>query len=637
MRVLIIAAALSLGLCRAALAQQSYGVGLIPKDLLPYASSVVRNDETTITIKDNDNVLYHYKKAITVLNKNGAEDAQLAVWYNKSRQIKSIKGVIYDEYGKQLSKFGESNFKDESAVNDFSLFEDERVKYYEPAVTTYPYTVEYEYDVKRDQTLNIESWFPAYANGVAVEQSLYKLICKPTLNIRYKETSYADKVETGTDEKGMKTYRWAVKNVKARRSEPYSPNKTSYITSVRLAAQDFTYAGIPGTYTNWNDLGKWIYDKLLTGRSQLSPETIQQVKDLTAGIADPKEKARKIYEFMQQKTRYVSIQIGIGGYQPFKASEVDQLSYGDCKGLVNYTQALLKATDIDSYYCVVKSGSEKSSLKSDFASMDQADHIILCLPFKNDTTWLECTSKTIPFGYLGDFTDDRTVLACTPQGGRLLHTPKYTAQQNKEEIKATFLINENGQLAGDILTTAEGAQYENQDNMLTQSYQDQVKHTQKRYPINNLEVESLKLSASKNIKPILTESLKLTAAEYVTAEDGKLRFNVNAVNRVSNTPRELRNRSNPLYINRGYTDEDVITYNLPDGYKPDRVLLNVKLQKDFGNYTASVVVNGNKLIYTRKMQMIDGTYTKEAYNDLVEFYQAVVDADGYTMTLVKDK
>ncbi len=38
---------------------------------------------------------------------------------------------------------------------------------------------------------------------------------------------------------------------------------------------------------------------------------------------------------MQGKTHYISIQVGIGGYQPFLASDVDRLNYGDCKALVN--------------------------------------------------------------------------------------------------------------------------------------------------------------------------------------------------------------------------------------------------------------------------------------------------------------
>ncbi|WCT14671.1 DUF3857 domain-containing transglutaminase family protein [Mucilaginibacter jinjuensis] len=636
MRLLVLTSALLLGICQLAGAQ-SYQADLIPKNLLPYASAVVRTDETIVTIKDNDNVTYHFKHAITVLNKNGEDDAEIYLWHNKNRSIRAVKGVIYDEFGKPVSKFSESDFKDNNAYDGFSLFLDERIKVYTPPATAYPYTVEYEYDIHTNQTLNISPWFPTSKNGVAVEHSSYNLLCKPGTTIRYKETDYPGKVETGTDEKGMQTYNWKINNVPARRSEPYSPNKNTYITSVRIAVKNFVYEGVNGSYTDWNDLGKWIYDKLLVNRRGLPPETIQQMKNLTANVTDPMEKARIIYKYMQRKTRYVSIQIGIGGYQPFPASEVDQLSYGDCKGLVNYTQALLKAVNIDSYYCVVKSGSEKASLKSDFASMDQADHIILCLPFKSDTTWLECTNKSIPFGFLGDFTDDRWVLACTPEGGKLLHTPKYTAQQNKEEIKANLTLAPTGELAGNITSVYEGTQYDNEDYILSDAYTEQVKRMQKQYPISNLTVEDLKFRADKSIKPVLTETLKFNAPEYAAATDGQLQFMVNAVNRIEDVPREVRNRHNPVYINRGYTDEDVITYTLPEGYHVDRTLLDVNLHKNFGSYVANVTVKDNKLIYTRKMQIIDGTYAKEDYNDLVEFYQAAADADDYRMTIVKNK
>ena len=43
----------------AAKAQKSYDASLIPKDLLAYASSVVRDEEVTIEVKDLDNAIYH--------------------------------------------------------------------------------------------------------------------------------------------------------------------------------------------------------------------------------------------------------------------------------------------------------------------------------------------------------------------------------------------------------------------------------------------------------------------------------------------------------------------------------------------------------------------------------------------------
>src|SRR3546814_15272406 len=82
------------------------------------------------------------------------------------------------------------------------------------------------------------------------------------------------------------------------------------------------------------------------------------------------------------------------------AEEVDRLSYGDCKGLANYTQALLEVVGIPSVYTEVNAGDHQRSYLPDFASFGQGNHIILCVPLDGDTTWLECTSKETPFGYL---------------------------------------------------------------------------------------------------------------------------------------------------------------------------------------------------------------------------------------------
>jgi len=340
---------------------------------------------------------------------------------------------------------------------------------------------------------------------------------------------------------------------------------------------------------------------------------------------------------MQGKTHYVSVQVGIGGNQPFLASDVDKQNYGDCKALVNYTQALLKAASIDSWYCVVEAGRRyKVNLLSDFASMDQGNHIILCLPFKNDTTWADCTSQTIPFGYLGDFTDDRNVLACTPGGGKLMHTPKYTADDDLENRTANFTINADGELAGSMHTTFYGADFENRGEIFNEPVKEQYKMLQKIYPINNMDILNLDLKQDKSFKPFTTENIKLNARDYASLSDGKCFFMINSINRIEEPPRQVTNRQNDVYINRGYTDVDEITYTIPPGYHLEKEPLNIKLDKPFGKFTATMELKGNQLTYKRKFQLIDGTYSKDTYPDVVDFFQDVVDADEYTVSLMKN-
>ncbi|MGZ3776393.1 MAG: DUF3857 domain-containing protein [Mucilaginibacter sp.] len=620
-------------------AQSSYDAGLIPRELLPYASAVVRNEEITTEVKSLDNVIYHVKRVVTILNSNGDDEANLAVYYNKTTSVRSIKGVIYDEFGKTIRKISESDFEDLAATDGFSLFVDDRVKHYTKAVTQYPYTVEFEYEIRAKQSFYFHDWRPNRASGVAVEKSSYQFICDPDFNLRCKEINLPSKGEINRNKEGKKTYTWKIANLKARRYEPLSPEWDNLAARLMLAPEKFAYQDFTGSFTNWQQLGKWVYDKLIADREQLSPQTVEYIKNLTANITDPKLKAKKIFEYMQQKTHYISVQVGIGGFRPFQASDVDNDGYGDCKALVNYTKALLKAVGVDSYYCMVESGRKyKVSLMNDFASLNQGNHIILCIPFKNDTTWSDCTSQTIPFGYIGSFTDDRAVLACTPDGGKLLHTPKYTAEDNLEKRRADFMVNETGAISGDMRTVFTGADYEDRDWIIDESQTERLKRIRKVYPINNLDIKTLEYKQDKRTAPVTYENIKLSAGEYGAANNGKFYFLLNSVDRYteSEIPKQVRNRQNPVYINRGYTEDDEITYTLPKGYKLDSEPLNVKVEKPFGTFNATMTINGDQLIYKRKLQVKDGTYDKDMYRDVVDFYQSVADADNYNVILAKN-
>lgn len=628
-KILLLAMLLpAINICRA---QTGYNAENIPVELKNRASAVIRNMETTVDMRAPENVILSVKKVITILNKNGNDRAALFLFYNKNTAIKSIKGTILNAFGVQEGKFSQSDFADESAVSDFSLFEDDRLKRYTPNVATYPYTIVYEYEVRFKQNLIIPDWYANPYSDVAVEKSSYTFISKPEDKIRIKEYNYKGTSEEANTEKSL-SRTWNVSNLPAFKYEPYAPEPDSYLTYVKIAATQFSYYGHKGNYKNWEELGKWIYDDLLKSQQTLTPATTEEVKNLVKDIEKEKDKVRKIYEYVQKKTRYISVQVGIGGFRPFPAMDVQRLSYGDCKALVNYTQSLLKAAGIASDYCVVNAGNLRTGMDPDFASMDQGNHIILCVPLKNDTTWLECTSQDSPFGYLGTFTDDRTVLACTENGGKLLRTPTLKTSANLLVRKAVLTLDASGNIAGKLQTDFKGSQYGNYSGMVHEPYTEQLKLLKKEYDIDNIDFNNFKLMQKKDDNPVTTETLELTIPNYAPKTNNRVYLIPNAFNKASIIP-EVRNRTLPVYINRGYTDEDELIYNLPQKYtieaKPDsKVIIST-----FGSYNFSVKQDGDKLICNRRLVLNNGTYPPDKYAELMKFFSDVSSYDNSKIIL----
>lgn len=618
-------AILSLFFSAVVVAQDNYDADLIPANLKNRANAIVRNSLTVVDMRTPDNVSYMVSKAITVLNKNGENSARLVLFYDKNTSIKGIKGEVYNEVGKLTGKFSQSDFRDESAINDFSLFEDSRVKHYLPSVNTYPYTIVYNYEIRYKQNLIIPDWVPQSSNDVAVEKSKYVLVSKATDEFRVKSQNIATQPEEQIN-KDQKTTTWQVNNLLAARPEPYSPFRETYQTEVKIAPKTFSYYNIKGSYSNWQELGKWQYDNLLKGRTVLPEATISMVKDLVKNEATDKEKAKKIYQYLQDKTRYISVQIGIGGFQPTKAMDIDRLGYGDCKALVNYMQSLLNAAGIESYYCVVEAGSEKKSLDPNFASMNQGNHVILCMPLKGDTTWLECTSQKIPFGYLGDFTDDRYVLACTPEGGKLLRTPKLATHQNLQKRQANLVLSKEGNITGHVKTVFSGAQYDNHEVMVGKSLTEQQKLLKEAYDIDNINFNQINYLQHKDVSPETTEDIEISIRNYATLSSEKFFLQLNAFNIKANVS-ESRNRTLPLYINRGYTDIDTISYELPENVIPVIPTDQKEFKSEFGSYFSKTAIEGKKLIYTRKFVLNEGTFPPASYTAFAKFVADVNTSD----------
>ncbi len=402
----------------------------IPANLLKNANVVVRFEEERFTIKSltKANLYDHY--VYTILNEKGDRFAHAIGEYdNKLQSVDYIDGNLYDAAGKKIKSLKKSDIKDLSGTDESSLADNNRIKVHNFYYRVYPYTVEYEVSIDYNHTMFFPVWTPMENEHVSVEDSKMKVIGPSDYEIRYKTFNYKDQPVQQT-EKGDKTYTWELKDMPALEDESYSPDWTELTPVVFLGPVQFEIQDYKGNMNTWQDFVKFVY-ALKNGRDQLPDNIKQEVHRLTDGVTDPREKIAKLYKFMQDNTHYISIQLGIGGWQPFDATYVSTKKYGDCKALSNYMYSLLKEAGIFSNYTLVRAGEDDHFFVSDFPC-SQFDHVILSVPLKTDTVWLECTSQTLPAGYLSAFTSDRYALVINENGGTLVRTPKYGLKDNLE-------------------------------------------------------------------------------------------------------------------------------------------------------------------------------------------------------------
>jgi transglutaminase-like putative cysteine protease len=610
---------------------------LFPAVLTENAHSIVREQNTTVHLLSQREMKVSKRRVVTVLDKHGNSQVDAYLHYNNSIKIKKIYALVYDLVGNEIAKIKEKDFRDVSAVPGGTLYSESRVKYLEYTPVQFPYTVEFVYEFTTANTGVIPSWYLQNNYNESVEKTEYAVhFSEPGLCPEFREFNL-EGIEVST-QKSTNSVSFTATGLKPIARESLSPSFEKLVPHIKTRMVNFHYEGVDGRAEDWNSLGKWITDNLLDGQGELPEATRARARDLVKGIKDPLEKARIIYEFVQQNTRYISVQIGIGGVKPISASVVDKVKYGDCKGLSNYTKALLEVAGVPAYYCHVEAGRDKTGFLADFADLGQGNHVILAIPDGEGLQWIDCTSTTLPFGFLGDFTDDREVLMVTPEGGRLVRTPAYLNESNYQLTEANLLVTAQGAIKGTVAISTRGIQYDNHLGLGAKTKDDQIAYYREYWPyINNLMLPSVTTNHDKGAIRF-NEQVEIDALAYAALNGNLMLLAPNVLNRSLYVPDRYRNRELPFEVSRGFLDEDNFTLKLPAGFRLESMKQEKAIVSEFGEYVFKMEYDKEKhqLAYTRKFLVKAGSYPSEKFDEYREFRKSVTAADNGQIVLVKN-
>lgn len=605
----------------------------IPDSLIDNSHMVIVDEQFDFTIVNKEKTIEKVSKNYIVLKDSKFIPKFLKINYSKFVKISKAQVKIYDQNDNLIKKYSRSDFEEYLMVNG-SVAGDGGIKFVMiPEIST-PYRVVFTYKKISKNSLFYPEWKPIKEEHQSVLSASLKVNDNLKKNLRFKLFGISNPKEESS--KKAKIYTWKIENRKAIQFEPFNDKFEDYFPKVLLSPKKFEVDGFEGNMSSWKSFGQWI-NRLNRGRDNLSKLDKKEIKDLVNEDDSKLEKVKKIYKYLQDNTRYASIQLGIGGWQPYESGYTHEKKYGDCKALTFYTQSMLNAIDITSYYTLVRAGEKFHEVPIDFPNA-KFNHAFLMIPMDSDTVWLECTSQTVPFGYLGYFTDDRNVLVVKKDGGHLIRSKSYNSAHNINSVRVDIKMEVSGSAFINLKDEMIGIAIQRNDyyNIINVGIEAQKKWFYDNLDLGNFEISKFKVNPVRDsIIPVGSFEVMLKMSDFGIVSGKNIIVKPFIFNKLPFKKLVAKQRNHSLYIRRSFILEDSIKIEIPDGYKLNSNIEPIEINSDFGKYMFSIEKFENFIVFNRKVEIYKGAYAKSEYIDFKTFINTILEKENQRFVFEK--
>lgn len=562
------------------------------------------------------NKLTRIDTVVLQINKRiGDDDALIVIHYDKNEKLTLGDAWIEDSQGNVVRKLKKRDIEEYSAISSFSLYEDEFFKKFELKHNSYPYKVIYSFKTVTSNFFSIVSEQVNPASQRRVRNM--KIVVDVPLNypIRYQQKYIeAPTIDTiGNNRQLVWQYQW--QTVRRQKNAPLS---SLNLPQLIVVPQNFTY-GKDGSWDSWQSFGDWIY-RLNDKQDELPNNEKLKINRLINNVTEPREKAKILYHYLQDYTRYVNVKIDVGGLKAYPASYVVENKYGDCKALCNYMKAMLTYVGIKSYYTLINAGNDVEDIDKSFP-YQFFNHVIITIPFERDTVFLECTNKNLPFGYIGTFTQGREAFIIDGNNNsRFITTPSLTLNDVLCERKISMPVN-LATIEVKLSMKQRGDDYELY-NHLSSAYNKDIAEKYIRSHMTLGTFDLLNFKFDKQARDTATINFNAT----FKIKDAVKKNGNNLI--LYTFPREIdlyetpENRTQPIQIDYPIYYKDSIEYTFSNEVDLP-IYSETDIKSQYGNYLVELIYKDNVLRVTKTISINKGRYSLSEYADFYQFISKV--------------
>lgn len=558
----------------------------------PNAAKATLLDLADITVKSDGSARIVTRQAIKILNQRGREqEAEVKVPYNGSYEtVKLIRartlrpnGEVIEVKPTEVRSGAASEGYDDARVLSFSM----------PAVEP-GCVIDYEYVTEQKTSpLPGNFWFHWYFQGGfdPVQLTRLRVTVPKSLNLarKLRNSAIEPTIRTSSDGKSV-TYTWEDKNVAPLSTEPLMP-------PVERQLPKLTVSTVP----SWQSVADW-YTKLAQSAMQSDAAVTSLARELTKDCRTDEDKARAIFYYVQEKTRYVAIELGISAYQPRPASRTLTVQYGDCKDMATLLVSLLRAAGLTAYPVLLQAN-EPFPQQTELPSPHAFNHALCQVQLGGKTYWLDATAQVCRFGDIPQA--DRGVEVLVIKDGKAVFEtiPVGTPQDELSEQRVSLTLDAEGAAKGQVALSGSG----DTELALRANFRVKSPDESRQYVESllgtigvNPKVSRYELSdvANRDTPLVLKSEASFPSWANVSGELLIFKARPDQATSAFASPFTEENRLYPIYQSQSRLTRAVLEVTLPQGYSFLYIPKPTEGESALGNFKRTVTQEGRKLTIT---------------------------------------
>lgn len=464
--------------------------------------------------------------------------------------------------------------------------------------------VEYSYKntIKQPRFLSVFR----FQNYLKTESARLQIKCDSTVEIGFKIFgNHQEKIKFSKNLQGSSyIYTWEATDLPDFQKEEEMPNPIYFLPHIIYYIKSYSVDGkkepLLGSTEN---LYKW-YASLLknvntTDQSELKKTTLELIKDKTTDF----EKAKVIFNWVQQNLHYVAFEDGMGGFIPREAADIHQKLYGDCKDMANLLNQMLGYANLKSRLAWIGTRAKPYSY-AELPSPQVDNHMITNLILDGKSYFLDATDKFCPFTYPSAMIQGKEALiGISDSEFTIEKVPIVEAKNNLIQINLNLQLQEK-KILGTATTFVSGlfkSDLLNQLSFYTQKANEIWKNT-----INSSNPKIVltpdDLIKNEYVKDPSKGQFKLELDDAVKNVNGKLIVKPMFIFPLKEFQIDVEKRNFPIERDFAYRYEINYEYEIPQDYKIEFIPENSKTENELGAFEIQYKAEKNKLIVKQHIE-----------------------------------